>query len=68
MNESISSELIYRKFRDLMPYRVTEILLVASEYDGFVLEEDGGLTERLISEYNTLFTLLINKILSNSIH
>ena len=29
------------KFQDLMQYRVHEILLVASPYDAFILEEDG---------------------------
>ena len=28
-------------FQDLMPNRVHEILLVASPYDAFILEEDG---------------------------
>ena len=32
-------------FSDLMGYRVAEILLVASDYDAFILEEDGQLTE-----------------------
>lgn len=38
-------------FHDLMTYRVREILLVSSFYDAFVLEEDGGLSERIFSEY-----------------
>ena len=28
-------------FHDLMPYRIHEILLVSSEYDAFILEQDG---------------------------
>ena len=39
------------KFQDLMQYRVHEILLVASPYDAFILEEDGKLTEQILSEY-----------------
>ena len=31
-------------FQDLMPHRIHEILLVASPYDAFILEEDGHLT------------------------
>ena len=31
--------------QDLMLYQVHEILLIASPYDAFVLEEDGRLTE-----------------------
>ena len=38
-------------FQDLMLYRIHEILLVASPYDAFILEEDGKLTEQILSEY-----------------
>lgn len=38
-------------FQDLILHRVHEILLVASSYDAFVLEEDGGLTEQILHEY-----------------
>jgi len=38
-------------FQDLMPHRIHEILLVASEYDAFILEEDGHLTEQILTEY-----------------
>ena len=34
-----------------MLYRVHEILLVASEYDSYILEEDGRLTEQILNEY-----------------
>ena len=34
-----------------MVHRVHEILLVASPYDAFILEEDGGLTEQIMTEY-----------------
>ena len=37
-----------------MPFRVQEILLVASMYDAFTLEEGGRLTELLLSEYREL--------------
>jgi DNA-binding NarL/FixJ family response regulator len=43
-----------QEFRDLMEFRVQEILLVASHYDTFVLEEDGQLTELLLEEYRSL--------------
>jgi hypothetical protein len=39
-------------FHDLMRFRVREILLVSSFYDAFVLEEDGGLAERIFNEYS----------------
>ncbi len=42
------------EFSALMKRRVREILLVASHYDSFVLEEDGQLTELVIEEYRNL--------------
>ncbi len=41
-------------FDNLMPFRVQEILLVASLYDAYTLEEGGRLTELLLSEYRDL--------------
>ena len=41
-------------FSDLMPYRVVEILLVATLYDAFILEEDGQLTELMTQEMRGL--------------
>ena len=41
-------------FSSLMQYRIIEILLVASHYDSFILEEDGQLTELVIEEYRNL--------------
>ena len=41
-------------FSALMKSRVREILLVASSYDAFVLEEDGQLTELIFEEYRNL--------------
>ena len=34
-----------------MRYRVHEILLIASDYDSYILEEDGRLTEQILTEY-----------------
>ena len=42
------------EFSDLMAYRVGEILLVASQYDAFTLEEDGQLAEQVFREYKNL--------------
>ena len=42
---------INSSFNNLMSNRVHEILLVASPYDAFILEEDGGLTEQIMTEY-----------------
>lgn len=41
-------------FGHLMPNRIQEILLVASMYDAFTLEEGGRLTELLLNEYREL--------------
>jgi len=42
------------EFSALMKRRVLDVLLVASQYDSFVLEEDGQLTELLFEEYRNL--------------
>jgi CheY-like chemotaxis protein len=42
------------QFQTLMPFRVSEILLVSSAYDAFVLEEDGSLSDRLFTEFSEL--------------
>ena len=34
-----------------MLHRIHEILLVASPYDAFILEEDGRLTQQILYEY-----------------
>jgi CheY-like chemotaxis protein len=41
----------FHRFQDLMRNRVRHILLVSSMYDSYILEEDGRLDEKLISEY-----------------
>lgn len=38
-------------WHDLMQFRIHEILLVASPYDAYILEEDGRLTEQIYQEY-----------------
>ncbi len=40
--------------RDLMGYRVREVLLVSSLYDSYILEEDGQLSESLDAEFYEL--------------
>src|SRR5690349_15743965 len=41
-------------FHDLMRERIMEILLVASPYDSFLLEESGQLSERVLGEFRNL--------------
>lgn len=41
-------------FQELMSLRIREILLVCSDYDRFMLEEDGRIDEQLFQEYVSL--------------
>src|SRR5215813_10611610 len=41
-------------FHSLMRYRIMDILLVASPYDAFVLEEAGQIGERVVGEFRNL--------------
>jgi CheY-like chemotaxis protein len=45
------SQIVYQ---DLMRYRILDILLVATPYDSFLLEEAGELSERLAGEFRNL--------------
>jgi len=44
----------FQEFQDLMRFRVLDILLVATPYDAFVLEEAGELSERMLGEFRNL--------------
>ena len=39
------------KFYNLMKYHVQDVLLVASPYDAYILEEDGALTKRIFNDF-----------------
>ncbi|MDR3564744.1 MAG: DUF5752 family protein [Negativicutes bacterium] len=47
---------------DLMKFRITEILLVSTPYDGFVLEEDGQLSEQIYNQFADLSIPFIPRI------
>ncbi len=47
-------DLSFKVFHELMAKKVTEILLVCSPYDAFIMEEEGRLAERIIHEYRGL--------------
>ena len=51
-------------FHDLMRYRVSEVLLVGSLYDSFVVESDGFLTEQITGEYSKLNLSTIPRVTS----
>lgn len=44
----------FQDFRDLMQFRVRDILLVSSLYDSYIFEEDGRLYELVRKEYHGL--------------
>ncbi|MEW5910120.1 MAG: hypothetical protein AB1659_10010 [Thermodesulfobacteriota bacterium] len=54
VNDLDQFDLSFKVFYDLMSRRVSEILLVSSPYDAFIMEEDGRLAERIIHEYRGL--------------
>lgn len=56
MNEEPLSQLYLRDtaFQNLMQRRVFNVLLVASPYDAFMMEEDGRVEEQLYNEYVAL--------------
>lgn len=47
-------DLSFKVFHELMARKVTDILLVSSPYDAFIMEEEGRLAERIIHEYRGL--------------
>ena len=51
MNSNLFDIKSTNNSQELMANRVHEILLVASPYDAFILEEDGGLSEQIMTEY-----------------
>lgn len=53
MNEQSLSQLYLKDtaFQDLMQRRVFNVLLIASRYDAFMMEEDGRVEEQLYFEY-----------------
>ena len=56
MNESLLSQLYLKDtaFQNLMQQRIYHVLLVASNYDAFMLEEDGRVEEQIYFEYVSL--------------
>ncbi len=57
MNSNGSIKKLYFKdtsFASLMTQRIYNILLIASKYDAFTLEEDGRIDEQIFNEYTSL--------------
>src|SRR5215210_4000628 len=51
---SSTSRAGFHDYQDLMRYRILHILLVATPYDRFLLEESGELSERMLGEFRNL--------------
>lgn len=47
-------DLSFKVFHELMAKKVTDILLVSSPYDAFIMEEEGRLAEKIVQEYRGL--------------
>lgn len=49
-------ELVFRDtpFAELMNKRIYNVLLIATKYDAFMLEDDGRVDEQIFNEYNSL--------------
>ena len=52
----------FSSVHELIKYRVTEILLISTIYDGFILEEDGQLTEQIYHQFSDLSIPYIPRI------
>ena len=57
MDKTLNLQKLYFKdtsFVSLMKERIYNILLIASKYDAFMLEEDGRIDELIFNEYTAL--------------
>jgi len=54
MPNSEDFDLSFKVFHELMAKKVTDILLISSPYEAFIMEEEGRLAERIIHEYRGL--------------
>ena len=56
MKEALLSQLFLKAtaFHDLMRQHITNVLLIASTYDAFMMEEDGRVEEQIFFEYMSL--------------
>lgn len=75
MNSANLNRLYFKdtSFAELMTHRIYNVLLYASKYDAFMLEEDGRVDEQIFNEYTSLnlryaprFTLVSNEQEANA--
>ncbi|MEJ2040490.1 MAG: PEP/pyruvate-binding domain-containing protein [Desulfosarcinaceae bacterium] len=52
--QALEFDTHFKVFHELMSRKVMEIMLVASAYDAYILEEDGSLASKIINEYRGL--------------
>ncbi len=62
MTKFVDLKTRFSGVHDLIKFRVTEILLISTAYDGFVLEEDGQLTEQIYNQFADLSIPYIPRI------
>lgn len=62
MEKYVDLRASFQGVHDLIKFRVMEILLISTEYDAYVLEEDGQLTEQLYHQFNDLSIPYIPRI------
>lgn len=62
MKKFVDLKARFSGVHDLMKFRVTEILLISTEYDAYVLEEDGRLAEQIYHQFNDLSIPYIPRI------
>lgn len=62
MRKFVDLKARFSGVHDLMKFRVTEILLISTEYDAYVLEEDGQLAEQIYHQFNDLSIPYIPRI------
>ncbi len=53
-NRSEVFDLSFKVFHELMARKVSQILLVSSPYEAYIMEEEGRLAQRIIQEYRGL--------------
>lgn len=56
MNEALLSQMLLKDtaFQDLMQQRIYNVMLIASSYDAFMMEEDGQVEQQIYLEYMSL--------------
>ena len=62
MEKFAGSQAHFSGIYDLIKFRVMEILLISTEYDAYVLEEDGQLVEQIYHQFNDLSIPYIPRI------